>query len=91
MEKDQAFYDFIKDGNRAFKGWDFSFLSETGRTSSSVLSWSYGSMAIPLTRNTDCMLDMGTGGGEFLSLLYPLSANAFATEGYEPNVAIAKA
>ncbi len=90
MEKDQAFYDFIKDGNRAFKGWDFSFLSETGRTSSSVLSWSYGSMAIPLTRNTDCMLDMGTGGGEFLSLLYPLSASVFATEGYEPNVAIAK-
>ncbi len=33
---------------------------------------------------------MGTGGGEFLSLLQPLPPNTYATEGYAPNVPIAK-
>jgi hypothetical protein len=33
---------------------------------------------------------MGTGGGEFLSRLRPFPQNVFATEGYEPNIPIAK-
>jgi len=35
-------------------------------------------------------LDMGTGGGEFLSSLFLLPPHTFATESYIPNVAIAK-
>ena len=41
-------------------------------------------------RNVESLLDMGTGGGEFLSLLQPLPPNTYATEGYAPNVPIAK-
>jgi SAM-dependent methyltransferase len=36
------------------------------------------------------MLDMGTGGGEFLATLTPLPKNTYATESYVPNVPIAK-
>lgn len=36
------------------------------------------------------MLDMGTGGGEYLSWLRPLPPFTCATEGYEPNVPIAR-
>lgn len=33
---------------------------------------------------------MGTGGGEFLSSLHPLPKRTYATEGYPPNVSIAR-
>ena len=36
------------------------------------------------------MLDMGTGGGEFLSTLTPLPEITTATEGWEPNFPVAK-
>ncbi|MGP4081440.1 class I SAM-dependent methyltransferase [Pseudalkalibacillus sp. R45] len=73
-----------------FSGWDFSFLSETGRVSSEPLPWSYGSTVLPFIRKAECMLDMGTGGGELLSKLQPLPEMTYATEGYPPNFPIAK-
>jgi len=36
------------------------------------------------------MLDMGTGGGEFLSMLQPLPKVTVATEQYKPNVQVAR-
>jgi SAM-dependent methyltransferase len=36
------------------------------------------------------MLDMDTGGGEVLSSFMPLPQNTYATEGYAPNVPVAK-
>ncbi|CAM3518039.1 Methyltransferase type 11 [Paenibacillus glucanolyticus] len=49
-----------------------------------------GSLVIPLLRNANTLLDMGTGGGEFLSSLQPLPQSVYATEGYKPNVPVAK-
>jgi hypothetical protein len=43
-------------------------------------------MVIPLIKNSTSMLDVGTGGGEFLSKLQPLSEMIYATKGYLPNV-----
>ncbi len=37
------------------------------------------------------LLDMGTGGGEVLASLVPFPARTAATEGYPPNVAVARA
>ena len=37
------------------------------------------------------MLDMGTGGGEFLSSLAPLPDQTWATEAFLPNLPLAKA
>lgn len=43
-----------------------------------------------MIRNVDSLLDMGTGGGEFLASLIPLPTHTCATEGYEPNVSVAR-
>ncbi|MEH7463527.1 class I SAM-dependent methyltransferase [Bacillus thuringiensis] len=85
------FYHFVKQANQPFQGWNFSFLEDTGRLSAEPLPWSYSSIVLQYMHCVDNMLDMGTGGGEFLSLLTPLPARTAATEGYAPNIALAKA
>ncbi|MCM3149984.1 class I SAM-dependent methyltransferase [Bacillus pumilus] len=87
---DKQFSSLIKQADEPFVGWDFAFISETGRMKSDMLSWSYGSIATSLVQNARTMLDMGTGGGEFLSKLRPFPSSVYATEGYMPNVPIAK-
>ena len=81
---------YLKDSKKKFSGWDFSYVEETGRMVEFPLEWSYTSKILEKIRNADFLLDMGTGGGEFLSLLQPLPVNSYATEGYEPNLPISK-
>ncbi|PGX14620.1 class I SAM-dependent methyltransferase [Bacillus sp. AFS033286] len=90
MKRDPLFLTILESANTLFSGWDFSFISETGRMKSEPLSWSYGSTAFQLMQRADSMLDMGTGGGEFLSMLQPFPPTIYATEGYAPNVPIAQ-
>lgn len=90
MILDKEFESFLKDVERPFSGWDFSFITESGRMSNSMLSWSYGSMVVPLVQKSSSMLDMGTGGGELLSKFQPFPEKVCATEGYLPNVPVAK-
>ncbi|HDR4725217.1 class I SAM-dependent methyltransferase [Bacillus cereus group sp. Sample62] len=90
MKHDLLFSSLLESANINFSGWDFSFISETGRMKCEPLLWSYGSTAFQLMQHTESMLDMGTGGGEFLSMLQPFSSTIFATEGYAPNVPIAR-
>ncbi|MEI4620483.1 class I SAM-dependent methyltransferase [Bacillus pfraonensis] len=90
MKNDKLFLALLENANASFSGWDFSFITETGRMKSQLLSWSYGSMAFSLMQHATSMLDMGTGGGEFLSLLRPFPATIYATEGYAPNIPISK-
>ncbi|KEK22538.1 class I SAM-dependent methyltransferase [Bacillus gaemokensis] len=90
MKTDTLFLTLLENVNTHFSGWDFSFITETGRMNSQLLSWSYGSMAFSLIQKTTSILDMGTGGGEFLSKLRPFPKSIYATEGYSPNIPIAK-
>ncbi|PEM50274.1 class I SAM-dependent methyltransferase [Bacillus wiedmannii] len=90
MKRDLLFLTLLESANTNFSGWDFSFISETGRMKSEPLSWPYGSTAFQLMQRAESMLDMGTGGGEFLSMLQPFPSTIFATEGYAPNVPIAR-
>ncbi|MGH1286046.1 class I SAM-dependent methyltransferase [Bacillus toyonensis] len=90
MKRDPLFSTLLDSANTNFSGWDFSFISETGRMNSEPLSWSYGSTAFQLIQHAKSMLDMGTGGGEFLSMLQPFPPTIYATEGYAPNVPIAR-
>ncbi|HUU77691.1 MAG TPA: methyltransferase domain-containing protein [candidate division Zixibacteria bacterium] len=78
----------VKDAEHPFSGWDFSFIQH--RIVDAPLSWSYHSKILPYVRTVKTMLDMGTGGGEFLSLLQPLPKFTYATEAYKPNVSIAR-
>ena len=86
------FDQYLEEIKGKFTGWDFSSVYDTGRIQNGLLSWSYGSEVILAMQGASSILDMGTGGGEFLSLLkkYFPSSGVYATEGYKPNVSIAK-
>lgn len=84
------FNQFLNAADRQFSGWDFSYISRTKREVESQLPWSYTSLLLPYLWQAESMLDMGTGGGEYLSRLQPLPARTAATEGYEPNIPVAR-
>ena len=71
-----------------FSGWDFTYLSD--RMFESRPSWDYRQPVLQKIKNANALLDLDTGGGEFLSSLQPLPAHTCATEGYPPNVPIAR-
>ncbi|MFX0124470.1 MAG: class I SAM-dependent methyltransferase [Candidatus Hodarchaeota archaeon] len=70
------------------KGWDFSYVE--GRMILEHPPWDYRKVILPFIKESTCMLDMGTGGGEFLSTLKPLPKVTYATEAYLPNIPIAR-
>lgn len=92
MEEDSLFNFYIENIEDSFMGWDFSEITDTDRIKSSPLSWSYFSEVSKYIYKNDVntMLDMGTGGGEFLSKIIELPPNTYASEGYEPNIPIAR-
>lgn len=67
------------------QGWDFSPLA--GRMTEEETEWSYRDAVLDLMRKRPeaVLLDMGTGGGEFLLSLNPPPGRTYATEGYAPN------
>lgn len=90
MNEKELFDLFVLEAEKPFSGWDFSYITDTGRMASEPMNWNYTSEILASIRKADSLLDMGTGGGEFLSKLQPFPRNTFATEAYEPNVPIAR-
>jgi len=87
----EHFRNCVKEAAEApFSGWDFSYLSRYGGNPEDLLPWSYIVAISNYIQNSNYMLDMGTGGGEFLSNLSQLPKHTYATEAYKPNVCIAK-
>ena len=70
-----------------FSGWDFSWLAAS--YTDEPLPWSYRSELARRAAGARSMLDMGTGGGEFLSRLDLRPPRTVATEGWPPNVTVA--
>lgn len=69
-------------------GWDFSHIKD--RYKISPLPWSYRTLVDHYRKPQDRLLDLDTGGGEFLlSLGHPFSKIA-ATENYPPNVTLCR-
>lgn len=85
-----SFEHILENEEQTFSGWDFSCLTQKGRMQECPVRWNYAGMAERLMRRSQAMLDMGTGGGEFLASMQPLPVHTCATEGYPPNVAVAK-
>ncbi len=73
---------------QAFEGWDFSYLR--GRWETDSLTWDYRAIVENHLPPANALLDMGTGGGEFLSSLSPLPPRTSATEAYPPNIKAAR-
>jgi hypothetical protein len=70
-------------------GWDFTWLGD--RMRSDGVPWDYPAIVDQAAAGATSALDMGTGGGEFLSGVTSLPHRTVATEGWQPNVRIAAA
>jgi SAM-dependent methyltransferase len=72
-----------------FQGWDFSTLGD--RLVLEPPPWDFEDIVADAAAGAGNMLDMGTGGGEWLSSLRARAPFTVATEGWPPNVALAAA
>ncbi len=92
MERDsrETFSFFLEEEKKKFSGWDFSHLTKTRRKQEFPLSWNYYNEIRHYARQARALLDMNTGGGEFLSQLDYFPPRTVATEGYPPNIEIAR-
>jgi SAM-dependent methyltransferase len=82
--------DLIAEYNQPFAGWDFSYLAGRREIIRPISTWDYKSAVVAAMSKAQSMLDMGTGGGEYLASLQPLPPHTYATEGYAPNVPVAR-
>jgi len=74
--------------HKVFSGWDFSYLEN--RTEEDELPWSYEQLIRDHLSENQQLLDMGTGGGEFLLKLgHPYDCTS-VTEAYSPNYELCK-
>lgn len=82
--------ELIADGiAHPISGWDFSWVA--GRMRSTAPPWSYDRIvAVAAARSPD-LLDLGTGGGEWLAQLRSRPPRTVAVEGLAPNVSVARA
>jgi hypothetical protein len=71
---------------RDCSGWNFAWLGGRLHTES---PWDYTAMVLDLVGSSPDLLDMGTGGGEWLSALPTRSPRAVATEAWPPNLGVA--
>ncbi|WP_313232985.1 class I SAM-dependent methyltransferase [Tissierella praeacuta] len=72
----------------SFKGWDFSHINN--RMEEEALPWDYKKIVKSYIRDEKILLDMGTGGGEFLLSLNPAPGKTYVTESYLPNIELCK-
>jgi hypothetical protein len=80
IEDKETFEKLIHEGwQQEFTGWDFSFLS--GRMVETPASWDYRQIVLDRIRSVQSLLDLDTGGGEFLESLQPFPPETCATEG----------
>lgn len=75
---------WVEEERESFKGWDFSHLN--GRWCDEELPWDYKEIIMKYLMPKQKLLDMGTGGGEFLLTLEHPYKNTSITEAWEPNV-----
>jgi SAM-dependent methyltransferase len=71
------------------RGWDFTWLGD--RISIAPLPWSFEAIVSAHARRSPDLLDMETGGGEWLSALPHRPQRTVATEPWPPNLEVAGA
>lgn len=74
--------------NVSFKGWDFSYLN--GRWKRESLPWDYKIIVKKYLKPYHKLLDIGTGGGEFLLTFKHPYKNTSVTEAWQPNLELCK-
>lgn len=79
---------WLSEEQYAFQGWDFSHIQS--RWQHEPLGWDYKSIIMEHLCPTDQLLDMGTGGGEFLLSLNHPYENTSVTEAWAPNIQLCR-
>jgi SAM-dependent methyltransferase len=88
IQNKEQFEKLIREASdREFSGWDFSFLAE--RMVETPPSWDYRKNVMEKIKGAKSLLDLDTGGGEFLETLQPFPETVCATEGHPPNFPVA--
>ena len=88
MDRDHLYALWTKAQEQPIAGWDFSRLD--GRMESGALPWDYRAIVLSRLKPDSRLLDMGTGGGEFLLGLGHPNRLTSVTEGYAPNLALCR-
>jgi len=73
-----------------FAGWDFSYLAERRVMLGTRETWNYTQRVVAAIDHAHALLDMDTGGGEFLASLPRRPPRTYATEGYGSNIQVAR-
>ena len=79
---------WLSEEKKSFQGWDFSYIEK--RKSDELLPWNYDKIVRQYLNTDSTLLDMGTGGGEYLLTLNHPYCNTCATEAYPPNFELCK-
>lgn len=88
MDKEQLLKKWQKEEAIAhIRGWDFSHILGRYREEED-LPWSFDEIIKQYLKNNDRLLDMETGGGEFLLSLNHDPHLTAAIEGYKPNIKV---
>jgi SAM-dependent methyltransferase len=74
--------------SRPMTGWDFDWLGD--RMTVDSLPWDFHDIVAGYAAASPDLLDMGTGGGEWLAALPGRPARTVATEGWRPNLPVAR-
>ena len=92
MNKDEAIrrlQPYIEKAHN-FSGWRFP--KDSWRLLGPSLPWNYAALVRNAAKSAGSVLDMGTGGGEFLAEIFPsLPLRTVATEEWSVNVPVARA
>ncbi len=88
MDRDHLYALWTQAQKQPIAGWDFSHLD--GRMESGALPWDYRAIVLSHLKPDSRLLDMGTGGGEFLLGLGHPHRLTSVTEGYAPNLALCR-
>ncbi|MEL6985474.1 MAG: SAM-dependent methyltransferase [Actinomycetota bacterium] len=67
----------------SFRGWDFAWVGDRYRVAPT--DWDYRAIVETSARTVGSLVDMGTGGGEFLAGIEALPRQRVATESHPPN------
>lgn len=90
LSRDDLYRLWIAEYNQPFAGWDFSYLTGRRVTLRTEDTWDYILHVVTAIEHAHSLLDMDTGGGEFLASLPQRPQQTYATEGYGPNLPVAR-
>ncbi|MDE5885097.1 MAG: class I SAM-dependent methyltransferase [Oscillospiraceae bacterium] len=91
MNREKLKADWYAEEQQAqIKGWDFGYLEHRFDSGENNLPWDFRQVIRQYVKPTDRLLDIDTGGGEFLLSLGHAHALTSATEGYAPNIVLCK-